>query len=102
VLQVSEIRTQAAVELWLSPQYGQDTVSIHFTWRRDPAAVERALSAVEAALEPFRARPHWGKAFLEAPGGRYDRLGDFAALAERLDPRGAFRNAWTDALFCTG
>ena len=101
VLQVSEIRTQAADELWLSPQYRQDTVSIHFTWRRDPAAVERALSAVEAALEPFEARPHWGKAFLEAPGGRYDRLADLAALAERLDPRGAFRNAWTDALFST-
>ena len=101
VLQVSEIRTQAADELWLSPQYRQDTVSLHFTWRRDPAAVELALSAVEAALEPFGARPHWGKAFLQAPGGRYERLGDFAALAGRLDARGAFRNAWTDAILAT-
>jgi xylitol oxidase len=25
---------------------------------------------------------------------RYQRVGDFAALAERLDPRGAFRNEW--------
>jgi hypothetical protein len=24
----------------------------------------------------------------------YERLPDFAALADRLDPRGAFRNAW--------
>ena len=22
--------------LWLSPQYGQDTLGVHFTWRRDP------------------------------------------------------------------
>jgi sulfite reductase beta subunit-like hemoprotein len=25
-----------------------------------------------------------------------ERLGDFAALAARLDPRGAFRNAWLE------
>ena len=27
---------------------------------------------------------------------RYSRLDDFAALRSRLDPRGAFRNAWLD------
>ena len=26
----------------------------------------------------------------------YDRLPDFVALMERLDPRGAFRNAWLE------
>jgi xylitol oxidase len=99
VLQVSEIRTQAADELWLSPQHGQDTLSIHFTWQRRPAAVTRALQAVEGALAPFAPRPHWGKAFLlhaDAIAPRYERLGDFVALAQRLDPRGAFRNAWLD------
>jgi alditol oxidase len=89
---VSEIRTIAADSLWMSPQYGQDTIGIHFTWQRDQAAVERALVAVEGALAPFAARPHWGKLFVAAP--RYERLPDFARLAERLDPRGAFRNAW--------
>ena len=57
------------------------------------------LVAVEAALAPFGARPHWGKLFLAdaadvAP--LYERLPDFRALAERLDPRGAFRNAWLE------
>jgi alditol oxidase len=97
VLQVSELRTQAADRLWLSPQHGQDTLSIHFTWRREPAAVARALAVVEAALAPFGARPHWGKAFLmaaDAIAPSYVRLGDFAALAGRLDARGAFRNDW--------
>ena len=30
-----EIRTIAADGLWMSPQYGRDTVGIHFTWERD-------------------------------------------------------------------
>jgi xylitol oxidase len=94
VLQVSELRTIAADRLWLSPQHGTDTVGIHFTWTREPEPVERALAQIEAALAPFGARPHWGKLFLGSPAERYERREDFLALAERLDPRGAFRNAW--------
>jgi xylitol oxidase len=95
LLLVSEVRTVAADELWLSPQYGQDTVALHFTWKLDPAGVGDALRHVEAALAPFAPRPHWGKVFHTA--GRYERLPDFLALRERLDPRGAFRNAWLEA-----
>jgi alditol oxidase len=97
VLQVSEIRTIAPDGLWMSPQYRQSTVGLHFTWTREPEAVARVLVDLEAALAPFQARPHWGKVFLAdgaAVAPLYERLGDFAALAERLDPRGAFRNAW--------
>jgi xylitol oxidase len=100
VLQVSELRTVAADRLWMSPQYGQDTLAVHFTWEPDWPAVERVLVEVEAALDPFGARPHWGKLFgydAAAIAGRYPRLGDFARLAGRLDPRGAFRNAWLEA-----
>ena len=99
VLQVSEIRTIAADRLWMSPQYGRDTVAIHFTWQPDPAAVARVLADVESALAPFDARPHWGKLFLAGAATiaeRYERLPDFAALIGRLDPRGAFRNAWLE------
>ena len=97
LLQVAEIRTIAADRLWMSPQYGQDTVGIHFTWTRDQHAVERALVDLEAALAPCEARPHWGKLFLAdaaAIASLYERLPDFARLVERLDPRGAFRNDW--------
>jgi xylitol oxidase len=97
LLQVTEIRSIAADELWLSPQYHEDAVGIHFTWRHDQTAVERMLVEVEAALAPFDPRPHWGKLFLAdartlAP--RYPRLGDFAGVAARLDPHGKFTNEW--------
>ena len=105
LVQVSEIRTIAADELWMSPQYGRDTIAIHFTWFPQQAAVERALIAVEAALAPFEARPHWGKLFLAdsrtiAP--LYERHSDFAALVDRTDPRGAFRNDWLESRVLAG
>ena len=97
LLQVSEIRTIAADELWMSPAYREDVVGLHFTWGPDEAAVRRALIEIEAALIPLGARPHWGKLFLagaETLGPRYERLPEFIALMQRLDPRGAFRNDW--------
>jgi alditol oxidase len=99
LLQVSEIRAIASDSLWLSPQYQQDTIAIHFTWKREQEAVTRALEDIERVLEPYAARPHWGKLFL-ADARRiselYARLPDFRALCERLDPRGAFRNEWLE------
>jgi xylitol oxidase len=97
VLQVSELRTVAADRLWMSPQYGQDTLAVHFTWGPDWAAVRPVLAELEAVLADFGARPHWGKLFLADAGtiaGRYPRHGDFARLAGRLDPGGVFTNAW--------
>jgi xylitol oxidase len=99
LVQVSELRTIAADELWMSPQYDQDTVGIHFTWLPERSAIERALIEIEAALAPLEARPHWGKLFLadsSAIAQLYERHSDFGALVERTDPRGAFRNDWLD------
>jgi xylitol oxidase len=97
LVQVAEIRTVAADGLWMSTAYGEDMVGLHFTWRPDQKAVERALGLIETALIPLKARPHWGKLFLagaETISQLYARLPDFAALARRLDARGAFRNDW--------
>ncbi|MFG2280160.1 FAD-binding protein [Streptomyces asoensis] len=97
VLQVCEVRTVAADEQWLSPSYGRDTVALHFTWVEDAAAVLPAVQAVEAALEPFGPRPHWGKVFAmpaDVVRGRYPRMDDFAALARVLDPGAKFTNAF--------
>jgi alditol oxidase len=99
VLLVCEIRTIAADRLWLSPQYDRHGVAIHFTWKPDPEAVTRVLADIEAALAGLDARPHWGKLFLahaDTLAARYERLPDFIALIERLDPRGAFRNDWLE------
>lgn len=98
-LVVAEIRTIAADDLWLSVNYGEDSVGFHFSWLRDWAAVQPALAALEAALAPFAPRPHWGKLFLLPPEAflpRYPRLADFRALAQRHDPSGKFRNAFLD------
>jgi xylitol oxidase len=97
VLQVSELRTVAADRLWMSPQHGRDTLSVHFTWVPDWTTVRPVLAEVEAALAPFGARPHWGKLFLAeaaAVAPLYERAGDFARLAGRLDPGGVFANDW--------
>ena len=98
VLQVSEVRTVAADDLWLSPAYRRPTLAIHFTWLRDVERVLPVVRAVEAALMPLGARPHWGKVFEADPAivaPRYDRLDDFVALATSLDPTGRFRNDFT-------
>ncbi len=98
-LWTSEIRTVAADDLWMSTAYGTDTVCIHFSFRLEPEAVDGLLPIIEATLAPFNARPHWGKLFFATAGElepRYERMSDFRRLAERLDRRGAFRNAFLD------
>jgi xylitol oxidase len=95
VLQIAEIRTVAADELWLSPAYRRDSVALHFTWVADETAVAPVVRAVEDVLAPFAARPHWGKVFSVPPDivtAGYERWADFLALAERLDPAGVLRN----------
>ncbi|MFR0356318.1 D-arabinono-1,4-lactone oxidase [Streptomyces sediminimaris] len=97
VLQTCEVRTVAADRQWLSPAYGRDTVALHFTWVEDTEAVLPVVRRLEEALDPFGARPHWGKVFtLPAPAvrGLYPRLADFRALARALDPAGKFANTF--------
>jgi xylitol oxidase len=99
VLQVAEVRTVAADDLWLSTAYGRPSVALHFTWLRDPAAVERITPLIEAALAPFDPRPHWGKVFTMAPAAvraAYPRLAGFVDLLQRHDPNGTFRNRFLD------
>lgn len=95
LLLVGEIRTVAADQLWLSPNYGRDGIGLHFTWRQDQPAVQAMLPLLEAQLAPFAARPHWGKLF-DARGAAvrplYPRMDDFIALADSMDPTGKFRN----------
>jgi xylitol oxidase len=97
LLLVSELRRVAADRLWMSTCYEEDCLAIHFTWKREPDAVQELVAQIEAALTPFEARPHWGKVFhadAAAVAPLYKRHADFVRLQERLDPRGAFRNPW--------
>jgi alditol oxidase len=100
VVQVSEIRTVAADDLWLSPACGRDSVALHFTWVPDAQAVAPALAAAQAALAPFQPRPHWGK-LSTIPAAdvacRYPRMDDFRRLVAEFDGPGQFRNEYADA-----
>lgn len=95
LLLVSEVRTIAADDLWLSANYGRDGIALHFTWKPEQEAVEKVLALIEAALTPMLARPHWGKLFeLRAAelAPLYPKFSEFRALAERMDPQHTFRN----------
>jgi xylitol oxidase len=100
MLVMSEIRTMAADELWLSPAYRRDSVGIHFTWLGSAGAeVHALLPRIEEALRPFGARPHWGKAFRMSHDhvrAVTPRLDDFLALRRERDPRDVFRNHYLD------
>jgi xylitol oxidase len=96
-LLISEIRTIAADNLWMSPCYKQDCVAIHFTWKPDWPAVSKLLPVIEKELAPFNARPHWGKLFTISPAELnriYKKMPDFVELSKRYDPQGKFRNEY--------
>ena len=99
ILQVSEIRTVARDSLWLSSSHDTDVVGFHFTWVLDEPAVYAVLPAMEAALLPLGARPHWGKCFVAGAGELaplYSRWDDFRRLRDRADPARKFGNAFLD------
>ena len=92
---ITEIRTIAADDFWMSPCYKQPSVTIHFTLKPDWPAVRALLPVIERELAPFDARPHWGKLFTMAPErlrAKYSRLPEFIALSKNYDPQGKFRN----------
>ncbi len=99
ILWISEIRSVAADRLWLSQSYSTPTIGIHFSWRKNWAAVREVLPLVEEALAPFEMRPHWGKLFTVPPKrvqAAYPKMADFKALLGSTDPDGKFRNGYLD------
>src|SRR6267154_47612 len=94
-LMITEIRTIAADDLWMSPAYKQDSVAVHFTWKPEWPEVSKLLPVIERELAPFNPRPHWGKLFTIPPAqlqSRHEKLPEFIALAKKFDPQGKFRN----------
>lgn len=92
---ITEIRTIAADELWMSPCYHQNSVTIHFTFKQETDAVMNLLPMIEEQLSPFNVKPHWAKLFTISPQvlqSRYSKLADFKQLVTEYDPNGKFRN----------
>jgi xylitol oxidase len=99
LLWITELRTVAADDVWLSGAYQRDTLAIHFTWKKD-LAIYPLIEKVEAALRPFNYRPHWGKVFTadaEYLKSVYPKMSEFKALVEALDPSKKFENSFTRA-----
>ncbi len=95
IILTSELRTVAADRLWMSPGSRGDYVAFHFTFKRDWDRVQAVLPAIEAALAPLGAVPHWGKVTTMPPAlfrSRYARFEEFRELARSYDPGGKFRN----------
>ena len=96
LLLVTELRTIAADDNWLSGAYGRDSLAIHFTWKPDVPGVTRFLPTLEAALAPFAARPHWGKVFSDTGfdfNALYPQFASWSKYRAGLDPDRKFINA---------
>jgi xylitol oxidase len=97
---VTELRTIAADELWMSMAYQRKSLAIHFTWKPEWPEVKQVLPLIEAALKPFAPRPHWGKLFTLNEAQLepcYARLPDFRKLMSHYDPKGKLRNRFINA-----
>jgi alditol oxidase len=96
---ISEVRTIAADELWMSTAYQRPSIGIHFTWKPQWPAVKKVLPLIEEKLAPFGARPHWGKLFtMSSPQIKplYTKLAAYEDLLAKHDPQAKFRNAYLD------
>jgi xylitol oxidase len=92
---VTELRTIAADNLWMSTASKRDSLAIHFTWKPEWDIIKQILPQIEAQLKPFNPRPHWAKLFTIPPAQlqtQYTRLADFKALINQHDPTAKFRN----------
>jgi len=97
---VTELRTIAADDLWMSTAYKRDSLAIHFTWKPEWDAVKQILPQIEAQLKPFNPRPHWAKLFTIPPQqlqAQYTRLSDFKSFVSKQDPKGKFRNNFIES-----
>jgi L-gulonolactone oxidase len=93
-----ECRVVAPDDAMLSPSHERETayIAVHqyrgMEWRP-------YFEAVEAIMNEYGGRPHWGKRHFqthETLADRYPRWSDFAAVRDRLDPDRTFRNEYTE------
>jgi L-gulono-1,4-lactone dehydrogenase len=93
-----EVRLVAGDDALLSPAHGRPTgyVAVHMF---RGMAWEPYFRAVEAIMDEYGGRPHWGKRHFqtaETLRPRYPRWDDFQAVRARLDPDGRFANAYSN------
>lgn len=93
-----ELRIVAPDDAYLSTAYGRETAYIAVHQYRG-MAWEPYFRGVEAIMDGYGGRPHWGKRHFQSAATlapRYPEWDRFQAVRARLDPRGLFRNEYTD------
>ena len=97
---ISEVRTIAADDLWMSPCYRQPCVAFHFSFKQDWPALRPLLPGIEEALAPFRPAPALGQdvhhAARRGAGPLRKAPGLPRPCSTTHDPDGKFRNAFLD------
>ena len=93
-----EIRALTGDDIPLSTAYGDERayLAVHLP---SGVAYEPYFRGVEAIMDGYEGRPHWGKLHFQHAGtlaGRYPEWGRFRAVRARLDPEGRFSNAYLD------
>ena len=96
-----EFRFVKGDDIWLSPFYQQDSISIsvHQYHKQDPRLI---FDVVEPILQKYRGRPHWGKMHTMTTAQHralYPKWDDFMALRQQLDPEAKFLNLYLEKLF---
>lgn len=93
-----EVRTSAADDIALSTGHGRESgwVAVH-QYRGAP--YQDYFDGVEAIMNEYAGRPHWGKLHDQSAATlreRYPEWDAFAVTRARLDPDGTFRNDYVD------
>ncbi|KAM3142137.1 hypothetical protein pb186bvf_005791 [Paramecium bursaria] len=94
--QVSEFRPVCKDNIPMSQAKEINVIGIHWTWHKKHDEVLQILPQLEAILNKYRVKPHFGKLFLMNKEKLQDLFGqDFVRLGELIkekDPQGKFRN----------
>ena len=96
-----EVRFIKGDDIWLSPFYQRDSISIavHRYFEED---YKPFFAAIEPIFRKYNGRPHWGK--LNTLTGKdfsqlYPHWEGFKAVRNDLDPQGKFLNPYLSGLF---
>jgi L-gulono-1,4-lactone dehydrogenase len=92
-----EVRFAASDDAFLSTAHGRDTcyIAVH---QYTGMEFDTFFRAVEAIMDEYGGRPHWGKRHFQTASTlahRYPEWDRFAAVRDRLDPNRVFRNDYT-------
>jgi L-gulono-1,4-lactone dehydrogenase len=98
-----EVRFVAGDDAYLSPSNMRDTCYIAVHMYRG-MKWEPYFRAVEAIMDDYGGRPHWGKRHFQSAttlAPRYPDWARFQSVRSRLDPEGLFSNGYTDRVLGT-